>query len=172
MKTNLDDDILGKVSKAKMKIIEEKKTSNPIPSITVTESNSNTNSNNIFFPNREEIQKENENVKKHLRTDFRPRTLNSTSAVTNFKKNFSEKPQTTMDKIVILMKGIKDRLLIHNEIEAVADVDWITKEIVTNNIYKVKVEEKEENSFYDEYSNLKSEKLFGEDIIKSGKLKE
>ena len=50
-----------------------------------------------------------------------------------------------MDKIVDMMKRIKDRLLINNEVEAVADAEWITKEIITNNIYKVKHEEKEES---------------------------
>ena len=73
-------------------------------------------------------------------------------------------------KIVILMKRVKDRLLIHNEIEAVADAEWITKEIVTHNIYKVKNEDKEQNIFFDEYSNIKSEKMFNKTIIKSGKI--
>jgi len=161
MQQNLDDKMFGKVSKAAAKIsIEDKKSAKP----------GMVGDKNNFFPNRDQIIRDKENlIKPNLRTDFKPRTLNSTSALNNYKKNFSENPQTTMDKIVILMKRIKDRLQINNEIEAVADAEWITKEIVTQNIYKVKHEEKEENSFFDEYSNIKSEKLFNNDIIKSGK---
>ena len=160
MQNNLDDKMFGKVSKAAAKITtEDKKTSKPL--IFADKNN--------FFPNRDQIIKDNESMK--IRTDFKPRTLNSTSALNNYKKNFSENPQTTMDKIVILMKRIKDRLLIHNEVEAVADAEWITKEIATNNIYKVKVQENsKESGFFDEYSNIKSEKALNKDIKKSGKI--
>jgi hypothetical protein len=163
MQQNLDDKMFGKVSKAAAKItIDDKRNSKQ--GLIGDKIN--------FFPNRDQIIKDKENsMKQNLRTDFKPRTLNSTSALNNYKKNFSENPQTTMDKIVILMKRIKDRLLIHNEIEAVADAEWITKEIVTHNIYKVKHGDKEQNIFFDEYSNIKSEKMFNKTIIKSGKNK-
>ncbi len=104
-------------------------------------------------------------------SDLKSRTTNTPSMI-NFRKNIIDAPQTTLEKIVDIMKKIKEKLNVHNEIDLGNDAEWVMKELLTNNIYKLKVEDKEgmeENSFFDEYSNIKSEKLFNKDIIKSGK---
>jgi hypothetical protein len=186
---NLDDKIFGKISKAKvMKKTEnknEKKDTNEnIIKLEIKEKQDstlnksffksttiNTNDSNNFFPNKEQIIKEKENKLSTQKNLSIQKTLNISSAVDSFKKNLNDNPQTTMNKIILIMKKVKDKLNEFREFELINEIDWVTKEIVTNNVYNLKIEEnreKEEIDFYDEFSNMRSEKMFNNDIIKSG----
>lgn len=178
MKQNADEMMLGKVSKQTQKINlmnEENKEKNPSSNMDKLFPNmkADTQKNKMLLTRHNTIiakQKPSGEISQLFRTDFKPRTITG-SNMTNFKKNFQEAPQTTLEKIIDIMKKIKEKLNLHNEIDLANDSEWITKEILSNNIYKLKVdhkEGKEENGFYDEYSNIKSEKLFNKDIIKSG----
>jgi len=180
MKQNADEMMLGKVSKQTMKINltsadenKEKGTSSNVNKLFNNDKPDNPK-NKLFIGRHNTLftrEKPPSEIGQLFRSDFKPRTLNSTSTLNNFKKNFQEAPQTTLEKIVDIMKKIKDKLNLHNEMELAADAEWVTKEILTNNIYKLKVEDKDgkdDNGFFDEYSNIKSEKLFNKDIIKSG----
>jgi hypothetical protein len=178
MKQNADDMMLGKVSKQTQKIIlmnEENKEKNTTSNVDKLFTNIKLdNQKNKMFIGRHNTMVTKEKtgeINQLFRTDFRGRTTCGTS-ITNFKKVFQEAPQTTLEKIMEIMKKIKDKLNLHNEMDLANDTEWVTKEILTNNIYKLKVDYKdgkEENGFFDEYSNIKSEKLFNKDIIKSGK---
>jgi len=178
MKQNADDMMLGKVSKQTQKIIlmnEESKEKNTTSNVDKLFTNIKPdNQKNKMFIGRQNTMVTKEKpgeINQLFRTDFRGRTTCGTS-ITNFKKVFQEAPQTTLEKIMEIMKKIKDKLNLHNEMDLANDAEWVTKEILTNNIYKLKVDYKdgkEENGFFDEYSNIKSEKLFNKDIIKSGK---
>jgi hypothetical protein len=177
MQQSADEKMLGKVSKqaAKINLEEKKESSSAATNMNklLFRADTNIDKTKLFSGRKDQIKEKPSEVTSFFRTDFKPRTLNSTSALNNFKKNFSDNPQTTLEKIVDIMKKIKDRLHVHNEIDLVADAEWVTKEILTNNIYKLKVEEKdgkEDNGFFDEYSNIKSEKLFNKDIQKSGNI--
>lgn len=177
MQQSADERMLGKVTKQAMKINiatneenrEKAAASNMNKFFNTDKINDNRNK---LFPSKQVTTKDKSSEIGHLfRTDFKPRTLNSTASLNNFKKNFQDKPQTTVEKIVDIMKKIKDRLNLHNELDLMAEVEWVTKEILSNNIYKLKVEDKdgkEDTGFFDEYSNIRSEKLFNKDIIKSG----
>ena len=69
-------------NQAAAKITENKKTSKP----SIFENKNN------FFPDRDNIIKTKEyNMK--IRTDLKPRTINSGTALSNYKKNFSENPK-------------------------------------------------------------------------------
>jgi hypothetical protein len=186
-KENLDDKIFGKISKAKVikktedknennnkenKEIKEKKESTLNKNLFKSTS-INTNDTNNFFPNKEQIIKEKENKNNNLKNLAILKALNVNTAIDNFnfKKNINDNPQTTMNKVVFIMKKVKDKLNEYKEFELIKDIDWVTKEIVTNNIYNLKIEEnkeKEEIDFFDEFSNMRSEKMFNNDIIKSG----
>lgn len=178
MKQNADDMMLGKVSKQTQKIIlmneenKEKNTTSNVDKLFTNIKLDNQKNKMLIARHNTMVTKEKPGeINQLFRTDFRGRTTCGTS-ITNFKKVFQEAPQTTLEKIMEIMKKIKDKLNLHNEMDLANDAEWVTKEILTNNIYKLKVDYKdgkEENGFFDEYSNIKSEKLFNKDIIKSGK---
>lgn len=176
MKQNADEMMLGKVSKQTQKIINEENKEKMISSNVdklFANMKPNNQKNKMFIGRHNTImgkEKSSGQINQLFRTDFKGRTTCGTS-ITNFKKVFQEAPQTTLEKIVDIMKKIKDKLNLLNETDLANDAEWVTKEILSNNIYKLKVDDKEgkdENGFFDEYSNIKSEKLFNKDIIKSG----
>lgn len=179
MKQNADEMMLGKVFKQTQKINsmnEENKEKGSSSNVDKLFNNIKLdNQKNKMFMGRHNTiiskEKSTGEIGQLFRSDFKGRTTCGTS-ISNFKKNLQEAPQTTLEKIVDIMKKIKDKLNLHNELDLAHDAEWVTKEILSNNIYKLKVDHKdgkEENGFFDEYSNIKSEKLFNKDIIKSGK---
>ena len=180
MKQNADEMMLGKVSKQTQKINlmneenKEKTSSSNMDKLFSNMKIDNQRSKMLLTRHNTIISKDKPSgeISQLFRTDFKGRTTSGAS-ISNFKKNFQVAPQTTLEKIVDIMKKIKEKLNFHNEIDLANDAEWITKEILTNNIYRLKVDDKEgkeENGFFDEYSNIKSEKLFNKDIIKSGKI--
>lgn len=80
-------------------------------------------------------------------------------------------PQTSIQRIVKTMNKIKNKLLSYDEIDLVQEVKWVIKEILSDNMYKIKLNEKtskEEKDFYNNYSNNQSELLLSRDISNYG----
>lgn len=175
MKQNADDKMLGKVTNKVIKINiaaeENRDKSTNINKLFMNTDKSDSRSK--LFIGRQSKKETSSEVNQLFRTDFKPRNLDSSQTLKNkeSKKFAQEAPLTTLEKIVNIMKKIKDKLNEHKEIELATETEWIVKEILSNNIYKLKFDDKDGDSqFFDEYSNIKSEKLFNKDVMKSGKL--
>jgi len=126
------------------------------------------NRNNLNF--REEKEKIKHERKNFQRSDFKPKTI---ANCTDYKKFLELKtiPQTSIEKIVKTMNKIKRKLIQNDENDLVQEVEWVIKEILSDNMYKIKIHEKtskEECDFYNEYSNNISEILLSRDIQNYG----
>lgn len=131
------------------------------------------NKNKTNFTPRKNLNDPNktEETKVFQRSEFKPYTI---ANITDPRKFLGLKanPQTSIEKIITTMNKIKGKLTLYNEDDLVSEVDWVIKELLANNIYKLKIHEKiskEENDFYDEYSNNRSELLLSKDISNYGK---
>lgn len=119
---------------------------------------------------KEEEEKIKYERKNFQRSDFKPKTI---ANCTDYKKFLELKtiPQTSIEKIVKTMNKIKGRLIQYNENDLVQQVEWVIKEILSDNMYKIKIHEKtskEECDFYNEYSNNISDILLSRDIQNYG----
>ncbi len=179
MKQNADEMMLGKVTRQTIKInLQNDESKEKIASSNLNKlfNNDKIDQKNKFLGRNSTIlaKEKPSEINQLFRNDFKVnRNFNKQSTIVNYKKSVQDAPQTNLEKIVEIMKKIKEKLNFYNEQDLAAEIEWVTKEILSNNIYKMKVDNKEgreENPFFDEYSNIKSEKLFNKDILKSGKI--
>lgn len=117
--------------------------------------------------------KKNEEKKTFQRTDYRPKTISFSKD--NIKKFLGIRaiPQTSIEKIIKIMNKVKSKLIANSENEILDEVDWVIKEILSDNMYKIEVHDKfsyEEKEFYKEYSNNKSDIFLRRDNFEKGKL--
>lgn len=78
-----------------------------------------------------------------------------------------KRPETTIDKIIKIMKKIKEKLIFYKELDLVEETEWIVREVMNDNIYKFNVNDdissKMDREFYNNYSNFKmNENIFND----------
>lgn len=70
-----------------------------------------------------------------------------------------KRPETTIEKIIKIIKNIKEKLAFYKELDLVEDAEWIIREVLKNDIYRFNVEDdlssKMDREFYNEYSSFK-----------------
>lgn len=128
---------------------------------------------NTAFIQRTKTLTINEEEKKVFhRSDVKHKTISNCSG--NRKQlEMKSIPQTSIERIVKTMNKIKSKLLCYSESDLVQEVEWVIKEILSDNMYRIKMHEKtskEESDFYNVYSNNQSELLLSRDISNYGKI--
>lgn len=127
-----------------------------------------------FAPRNQNINRDNKNKnednKVFQRSEFKPKTI---ANISDPRKTLSLKtnPQTSLEKIVNTMNRIKGKLIFYNESDLVSEIEWAIKEILSDNMYRIKIHEKtskEESDFYNEYSNNSQELILSKDISNYG----
>lgn len=127
--------------------------------------------NTAFVPRNKMYTINEEEKKTFQRSDVKHKTI---SNCFGNRKQLEMKtiPQTSIERIVKTMNKIKSKLLLYSESDLVHEVEWVIKEILSDNMYKIKIHEKtskEESDFYNVYSNNQSELLLSRDISNYGK---
>lgn len=105
------------------------------------------------------------------RSDYKPKTI---AHISDHRKLqvLRPMPQTSIEKIVKIMNKIKLKLISIKDTDLVSECEWAIKEILSDNMYKIKIHEKtskEESDFYNEYSNNNFEILLSRDINDCGR---
>lgn len=142
--------------------------------------NTNNNSNNqrelkntAVIPRNKMFSINEDEKKTFQRSEIKHKTISNCSGN---RKQLEMKtiPQTSIERIVKTMNKIKSKLLLYQESDLVQEVEWVIKEILSDNMYRIKMHEKtskEESDFYNVYSNNQSELLLSRDISNYGNLR-
>jgi hypothetical protein len=178
-----DDKLINKI---KLSFDKEQETGNSL-NFNSTHEEKVLNFNNNFFRNnivvkgqktntltpRKKVPFLNEEEKKtFVRSEIKHKTIANCSG--NHKHvEMKSIPQTSIERIVKAMNKIRSKLLVYSETDLVQEVEWVIKEILSDNMYRIKMHEmtsKEESDFYNNYSNNQSELLLSKDISNYGDL--
>ncbi len=126
----------------------------------------------IFSINDEREKKNDEEKKEFKRSQIKHKTI-SNYTVHRTLPLINPIPQRTIEKIIKTMNKIKSKLITYNENDLVEDVDWIINEILSDKIFKLRMNErisKEESDFSNEYSINQNNIILSRDLSNYGKI--